>query len=147
MAFFRPDENQSPREKARTAIMGIIARLAGCAYLVYIIFKIVRDAGGDDTGMSPTAAYIICGLMGLATLFVLYLTIRDFTEGIKEHRFDSDRYYDEEFIRQGLTTEEIEELRNRSDETGESMEELVRELEIKKLTQEASAEPEKEEEN
>jgi len=138
MAFFRKEENQSPREKARTATMGIVARLGGCAYLIYIMMKLIRSARSGESGMSPTTAYVIVGVMLAATLVVLLLTISDFMRGMREHQFDSQRYYDEEFRKQGFTQDEIDSIRERCNETGETMEEVMRDIRLQQLLDEAN---------
>ena len=80
---------RTPSQQAQRAQLGIVARLAGCGYLIYIMVKILRTPS-DST--SPMFMTIIAIVMVALSIFVIIITIREFFIGMKIGRYKAETY-------------------------------------------------------
>lgn len=106
----RKNEPKTPSEKARRATLGIIARLGGCVYLAYIIYKLIKMSVEGTSGMSPAVVIATTVVMGLAAVVLIVFTIRDFFTGVKNQDYSMHKYYQDELEEKGLTQNEFGEF-------------------------------------
>ncbi len=106
----RKNEPKTPGEKARRATLGIIARLGGCAYLAYIIYKLIKMSVEGTSGMSPAVVIATTVVMGLAAVVLIAFTIRDFFTGVKNQDYSMHKYYQDELKDKGITQNEFGEF-------------------------------------
>jgi len=79
--------NQHPADRALT---GIFVRLIGCAYLIYIIVKLIV-APAEDKPQPWLTALILVVLIGLSAV-VIGMTIHEFITGLKTGRYKRSSY-------------------------------------------------------
>ena len=91
--MFGNNKERTPAQKAQRAQLGIFARLAGCAYLIYIMVKILRTPGEEANTSTVT---IIAIIMLVLSVFVIAITLREFYFGLKSGRYKAATYYEEE---------------------------------------------------
>lgn len=89
--FNRNDQQRTPKQKADRASMGIFVRLVGCAYLVYIMIKLLTSPEAPSTTM-----FVIAIILLILSIVVIAITITDFVRGIRERRFSPSTYEDQE---------------------------------------------------
>lgn len=93
MAFFqkRPKTSQ---QKAQKAQMGILARLIGCGYLIYVVVKLLGTSSEDDT-MSPTIKLVIAIFFLIAAAFVIFITVQEFIRNWRSGFYRTTSYTDD----------------------------------------------------
>ncbi len=101
---------KTPSEKANRATLRIIARLAGCAYLLYILYQLIKNTNTEDSGMSMPVVIIISAVIIIVSLILIVLTVMDFINGLKNHDYSMHKYYQEELDARGLEYNEDGEL-------------------------------------
>ena len=107
MALFKRREPTTPGGKARQNLLGMIARLGCCAYLIYIVIQLFRQSGTDNAGLSQPLAIILAVIMGVAALFFAVVTLRQLFIGIKNDDYSMHKYYAEDLAKQGLRMNEF----------------------------------------
>ena len=101
---------KTPSEKANRATLRIIARLAGCAYLIYILYQLIKNTNTEDSGMSLPVVIIISAVIIIISVILIVLTVMDFVSGLKNHDYSMHKYYQEELDERGLEYNENGEL-------------------------------------
>lgn len=91
--MFGSNKNRTPKQKAERAQLGIVARLAGCGYLIYIMVKILRTPS-DTT--PPVFKTVIAIVMLVLSIFVIILTLKEFVRGLKIGRYKASTYEEED---------------------------------------------------
>ena len=107
MALFKRREPTTPAGKARQSLLGMIARLGCCAYLIYIVIQLFRQSGSENAGLSQPLAIILAVIMGAAALFFAVITLRQLFIGIKNDDYSMHKYYAEDLAKQGLRMNEF----------------------------------------
>ena len=118
----KKDENATPSERARKALLAMVARLGATAYLIFIDLKMIRLTKAGESGMNMTVAIIITVFLAAATAVLLVLTLRDFFRGIKNEDYSMHKYAAEDLHAKGLKYNkhgEIVPLDDNSDELEE----------------------------
>lgn len=92
--MFNHNEHRSPSQKSQKAVLNIIARLAGCGFLVYFIVKLMTapKEQSPDTGI----AMILGIVMIVLGIVVIGMTVLDGLRGIKTGRFKTSTYEEED---------------------------------------------------
>jgi len=93
MALFKPKPKTS-KEKAQKAQFGIFARLVGCAYLVYIIVKLLQTSDEDEV-LNETLKIIILIVFSLAAVAIVTVTIIEFIRSLRAGYYKADAYTDD----------------------------------------------------
>jgi hypothetical protein len=70
--------------------MGVFARLAGCAFLIYTVYQLFST----DTDLSESLKYIIAGAMLLLAAVVIGLTVWDFYRNLRAGTYSEATYWD-----------------------------------------------------
>jgi hypothetical protein len=91
--MFGNNRERTPAQKAQRAQLGIVARLAGCGYLIYIMVKMLQT---PSETMSRTVVIIIAAVMLTLSAFVIVITIREFILGLKTGRYKAATYEEED---------------------------------------------------
>ena len=79
-----------PRSKKRKGLkMGIFARLAGCAYLIYIMIKLLKPDNAANTDGDNIAIVMI-----VLAVVVIGITIYDLVRALKNGVFNASTYDD-----------------------------------------------------
>ena len=104
------DSERTPAEKARRNTFGAIARLGACAYLAYIIYKLIRMSASGESGMPTPVVIAITAVLGIAAVFLIAVTVRNFLTGVKNQEFSMHKYYQDELTAKGLTQNEFGEF-------------------------------------
>ncbi len=73
-------------------MLGTVARLGACAYLVYIIIKLLKS-----TDKTPLMIGISIVLLAAAVI-VIVLTLVEFVRGIKNGMYKESTYYTDEYL-------------------------------------------------
>lgn len=88
--MFKKDRQRTPQEKAQRAKMSIFARLAGCAYLIYILVQMLQTPREQMPGTSwPIIVAIVLIVLAAG---VVALTIWDLFRGLKLGIFKAETY-------------------------------------------------------
>ena len=88
----RKNFQRTPQEKAQRAKMSIFARLAGCAYLIYIIYQLLTTP--QQGTMDTKTTTIISIVLMVLTVGVIAITVYDFFRGLKSGLFNAATYED-----------------------------------------------------
>lgn len=91
--MFRKKE-RTPAQQASRAQMGIFARLAGCAYLIYVLYKLLSLPASERPNQTLTVLIAIVLIGGSA--FIIAITVRDFLIDLKSGRYKQGSYESEE---------------------------------------------------
>jgi hypothetical protein len=105
--FKRKPKMRTSAEKARRSQMNVFARLAGCAYLVYIIAQLVRD---DTGGMSRGLRLAIAAVFGVPGAVIIGVTVVDFIKNFRAGMYKPS-FYKDDFV--GDEEAELEAFRAR----------------------------------
>jgi hypothetical protein len=88
--MFKKDYQRTPQEKAQRAKMSVFARLAGCAYLAYVIVQMLKTPREEMPGTTgPIIVAIILIVLGAG---VVALTVWDLIRGLKMGIFKAETY-------------------------------------------------------
>jgi hypothetical protein len=79
-------------EKARRSQLNVFARLAGCAYLIYIIAQLFKS---DYPGMSGTMRITIAVVFVVLTAALVAVTVVDFIKNLMAGSYKADFYTDD----------------------------------------------------
>ena len=109
-------KEQTAQQKAQRSKFSTGIKLVACAYLVYMAWQLITLTRAGETGMSMTTAYIITGVIILAILAVIALTVVEALQKYRTGAFKEELY---------MTDEEREQRRQ--------------ELEAERLAEEAEA--------
>lgn len=102
--FKRNNVHRTPKQKAEKAALNVLARLAGCAFLVYYVVQLLTAA---DAPKTPVA--IIIGIVFvIAAAVVIVINVLDFFRGWKEGRFKAETYAEDELPELDVHPEEDE---------------------------------------
>ena len=72
----KKEKEFSPSDKARQFTLGSIARVGACAYLIYIIYSLVKGAMAGDVGMPiPVLIIIIAIFRHTMSFFICTISI------------------------------------------------------------------------
>ena len=107
MALFKRKEPTTPAGKARQSLLGMIARLGCCAYLIYTVILLFKQSGPDYSGVSQPLAIILAVIMGVAAVFFSIITLKKFFIGLKNEDYSMHKYYAEDLAKQGLRMNEF----------------------------------------
>lgn len=107
MALFQRKEPTTPSGKARQSLLGMIARLGCCAYLIYTVVTLFRQSSADTGGVPQPIAIILAVVMGVAALFFSAITLKRFFIGLKNEDYSMHKYYAEDLAKQGLRMNEF----------------------------------------
>ena len=107
MALFQRKEPTTPSGKARQSLLGMIARLGCCAYLIYTVITLFKQTGPEYTGAPRPLAIILAVVMGVAAIFFSIITVRKFFIGLKNEDYSMHKYYAEDLAKQGLRMNEF----------------------------------------
>ncbi len=107
MALFQRKEPTTPSGKARQSLLGMIARLGCCAYLIYIVITLFKQSAAETGGVPTPIALILAVVMGVAALFFSILTLKRFFIGLKNEDYSMHKYYAEDLAKQGLRMNEF----------------------------------------
>lgn len=88
--MFKRDSQRTPKQKAERAQMSIFARLAGCAYLIYMMTKILRTP--TDQLPNPQISTLIAIGLIILSIVVIGFTISEFVKGLKSGRYKANTY-------------------------------------------------------
>lgn len=103
--MFNRNEHRTPSQRAQKAIMNIIARLAGCAFLIYFVVKLLMTPTEETPG-TTTATIMAIVLLVLAAV-VIGMTVFDLMRGLKSNRFSASTY-EEQDLAEYLANKEAE---------------------------------------
>jgi len=92
--MFDRSAHRTPKQKADRATLNIVARLAGCGFLIYYIVKLLQTPKENTPG-AETATIVMIVLLVL-TAVVIGLTVVDFFHGYKSGRFNASTYEEAE---------------------------------------------------
>lgn len=92
--MFNRNVHRTPKQKAEKAVMNIIARLAGCGFLVYFVVKLINTPAEDRPDASTVT--IITTILIVLAVFVIGITVLDFLRALKTGRFKTSTYDDED---------------------------------------------------
>lgn len=90
--FRRNDKERTPKQRAERAQMSIFARLAGCAYLIYIMVKLLRTP--SETAPATQTTTIIAIIMIVLSIVVIGFTAIEFLRGLKTGVYKTSTYED-----------------------------------------------------
>ena len=90
--MFNKNKERTPAQEAERSLLGVVARLAGCAYLVYVIIKLFKEP--DLT----SGRIALIGVLIVAGLAVIAMTVIDFISKLKVGMFKPETYYTEEYL-------------------------------------------------
>ena len=107
MALFKRKEPTTPAGKARQSLLGMIARLGCCAYLIYTVITLFKQSDTETGGVSQPLAIILAVIMGVAALFFSAITLKRFFIGLKNDDYSMHKYYAEDLAKQGLRMNEV----------------------------------------
>ena len=107
MALFQRKEPTTPAGKARQSLLGMIARLGCCAYLIYTVITLFKQSRTESGGVSQPLAIILAVIMGVAALFFSVITLKRFFIGLKNEDYSMHKYYAEDLAKQGLRMNEF----------------------------------------
>ncbi|MBR6951792.1 MAG: hypothetical protein IKH56_08705 [Oscillospiraceae bacterium] len=107
MALFQRKEPTTPSGKARQSLLGMIARLGCCAYLIYTVVTLFRQSSADTGGVPQPIAIILAVVMGVAALFFSAITLKRFFIGLKNEDYSMHKYYAEDLAKLGLRMNEF----------------------------------------
>lgn len=99
-------EKMEPAARARRSLLSMIARLGACAYLIYIVVKLVKESMAGVEGVSQPLAVITAVVLGVAAAFFAVITLMQFFRGIKNEDYSMHKYYAEDLAAQGLRMNE-----------------------------------------
>jgi len=92
--MFKRDTHRTPKQKAEKAQLNIVARLAGCGFLIYYVIKLLKTPNEQTPG--TTAATIVMIVLLVLAAVVIGITIMDLFRGYKAGRFNASTYEDDE---------------------------------------------------
>ena len=101
---------KTPSEKANRATLRIVVRLLACAYLIYVLYQLLKNSNSADAGMPMPVVIIISAVMIILSVILIVLTVMDFIKGLKNHDYSMHKYYQEELDERGLEYNEDGEL-------------------------------------
>ena len=107
MALFKKRPKTS-QQKAQKAQLGILARILGCAYLIYIVYQMFQQAPEDET-INYTLKIAIGVIFIAAAAFLLIITAFEFVRNYKSGFYKAEAYSDDvspEFMAQNEAGEE-----------------------------------------
>jgi len=139
---FKKKEDASPSERATRSLLGIIARLGACAYLIYIVVKLVKNAAEGVEGVPMPLAIISAVVLGVAALFFAVITVMQFFRGVQNQDYSMHKYYAEDLAKQGLRMNEYGEYVPLEVADDEDDDELVESAEDEDAPGTAAEEPE-----
>jgi hypothetical protein len=112
--FNRKPKMRTSAEKARRSQLNVFARLAGCAYLIYIIVQLLGD---EFDGLSHTARITISVVFIVLTAAVVTVTVMDFIKNLMSGAY-KEGFYPDDFA--GGEEADIEAFRARQAALGKS---------------------------
>ena len=91
MSFFgkRP---KSAQQKAQRAQFRALAQVLCCIYLIFYVIIPMVESLPDDDGVSPTLKMILIVVFSIATVLLMFLTVRDFIVNIKTGKYKAEAY-------------------------------------------------------
>ena len=107
MALFQRKEPTTPSGKARQSLLGMIARIGCCAYLIYTVITLFKQSAAETGGVPQPIAIILAVIMGVAALFFSAITLKRFFIGLKNEDYSMHKYYAEDLAKQGLRMNEF----------------------------------------
>jgi len=107
MGLFQRKEPTTPSGKARQSLLGMIARIGCCGYLIYIVITLFKQSGAEGGGVSQPLAIILAVIMGVAAVFFSIITLKRFFIGLKNEDYSMHKYYAEDLAKQGLRMNEF----------------------------------------
>jgi hypothetical protein len=105
--FNRKPKMRTSAEKARRSQLNVFARLAGCAYLIYII---VQMLSGESEGMSDTVRITVAVVFMVLTAVIVTVTVVDFIKNLMAGAY-KEGFYPDDFA--GAEEADIEAFRAR----------------------------------
>lgn len=88
--MFNRDIQSTPQQRARKALLNIIARLGGCGFLIYFVVKILTIP--EEAKPDATTATIISIIFLLVSAAVIFMSVLDLLRGLKDGRFKASTY-------------------------------------------------------
>jgi len=98
----KKEKEYTPSDKARQFTLGSIARVGACAYLVYIIFSLLKGAAAGEVGIPTPVLIIIIAVFAVVGAFLIYVTVKEVIRGVKNKEYSMHKYYVDELTEQGL---------------------------------------------
>ncbi|MBQ4040303.1 MAG: hypothetical protein IJC91_04115, partial [Oscillospiraceae bacterium] len=89
----RKNKEYSPSDKARQFTLGSIARVGACAYLIYIIYSLVKGAMAGDVGMPIPVVIIIIAVFALVGAYLIFAIVKEVIRGVKNKEYSMHKYY------------------------------------------------------
>jgi hypothetical protein len=89
--MFKKDYERTPQERAQRSMFSIVARLGGCAYLIYIIYQLLTNPP-QESSPGPTGVIIITIVLIVAAVAVIAITVLDLIHAVKNRRFSASTY-------------------------------------------------------
>ena len=106
----KKEKEFSPSDKARQFTLGSIARVGACAYLIYIIYSLVKGAMAGDVGMPIPVLIIIIAIFALVGAYLIFAIVKEVIRGVKNKEYSMHKYYADELTEQGLKLNDRGEL-------------------------------------
>jgi hypothetical protein len=124
MFFNRNKKERTPKEKADRAQKGMIARLAGCAYLIYVVYQLLKSTFNKEETPDSTWVIVIAIVLFVLAAVVITITVIDFFRCWKQGMFRASTYEDDETADYTVTsvtedTDSSRELTEYNEEDGE----------------------------
>jgi hypothetical protein len=88
--MFNRDAQHTPQQRAKKALMNIIARLGGCGLLIYFVVKILTIP--EEAKPDATTATIIGIVFVLVSAAAVAITVRELLLGLKDGRYKASTY-------------------------------------------------------
>lgn len=88
--MFNRNASRTPKQKSEKAVMNIIVRLGGCAFLVYFVVQLLSLPKEEKP--DATTATILAVVLLVLSAGVIVMTIIDLLNGLKDGRFKTATY-------------------------------------------------------
>ena len=81
--MFKKNIERTPQQKAQRAKMSILARLGGCAYLIYIMYQLIVPQPGTHPTQTMTIIAIVMIVLAVGVIsFTIYDLVRSLKSGL-----------------------------------------------------------------
>lgn len=94
--MFNRNADRTPKQKAEKAVMNILVRLAGCGLLIYFVVQLLTLP--KEEAPDATTALILAIVLIVLSVGVIFMTVLDLINGLKNGRFKTETYEDAEIL-------------------------------------------------
>ena len=86
---------KTSQQKAQKAQMGILARILGCGYLLYVVYQLLQASPEEDS-INPTLKTVVIVVFLIAAAVIITITLREFIQNLKSGYYKAASYKDDE---------------------------------------------------